>query len=300
MKPHKASRTAMHMALFRALESARGARRRIIFDPLAKHYLNAPLRLVAGLSQIPLAHTVISRFIDRHWPGARTSGIARTRAIDDGLYTALADGTRQVVILGAGYDSRAYRILGLAHTTVFEVDYPATSTKKLRRTQRAVGEIPANICFVQIDFNRQSLETVLKEAGYNPDLKTAFIWEGVTSYLTPEAVDATLVFCARAAAGSRIIFTYIDQNAVTSPQTFHGAARIARFLKNVGEQWTFGLDPAQLASHLTRLGLELESDLTANQYRQQYFTDQSHTMHGFEFSHIAVARVPAQAHEQST
>src|SRR2546428_13604788 len=108
MRPHRSSRTAEFMALFRRLESVRRpASARLFDDPLARAFLRPSLRAVVGLARAPVAGSVVPWFIDRRWPGARSSGIARTRLIDDLLRDAVGQGIEQVVILGAGFDCRA-------------------------------------------------------------------------------------------------------------------------------------------------------------------------------------------------
>ena len=114
MKAGQASRTAQHMALFRAMESTLPARRRLFEDQLATKALPRGLHIVAALSKVPGIGKVLRTFIDHNWPGGRTSGVARTRFIDDEAKMALACGIEQVVILGAGFDARAYRKLSLA------------------------------------------------------------------------------------------------------------------------------------------------------------------------------------------
>src|SRR5579862_3148429 len=121
------SRTAEFMAFFRALETAAHPRKRLFNDPWANGFLRPPLRAVALLAQLPPLRALICRFIDKRWPGARTSGVARTRYIDEVVNEALSCGITQLVILGAGFDSRASRLRGLAHARVFEVDHPNTS-----------------------------------------------------------------------------------------------------------------------------------------------------------------------------
>src|SRR2546429_468606 len=125
MDRHSASRTAEYMALFRALESSRpSSRSRLFEDPFAYGFLRPALRRVVRLSRLPLGSSPVAWFIDWRWPGARASGIARTRFIDDALIYTLREGVGQVVILGAGFDCRAYRVRGIDRARVFEVDHP--------------------------------------------------------------------------------------------------------------------------------------------------------------------------------
>jgi len=291
MKATEASRTAMFMALFRALESRRAQKSRLFTDQYAKLYLSPSLRLILGISAIPIVRGAVNQLIDRRWPGARTSGIARTRLIDDTLDRELATGVAQIVFLGAGFDSRPYRMPRMSKATVFEVDHPATSAAKLRQTERAMGSVPNNVRFVRMDFNQQKLETVLENAGFDFAVRTVFIWEGVSNYLTAQGVDSILLFCAKAAAGSCIVFTYIDKKVLDDPGAFYGTDQIVKLLSGVGEKWTFGIQPDSLGAYLAERGLSLEMNMGAAEYRKRYFGDDSHKMKGYEFYRVAVAAV---------
>ncbi len=162
------------------------------------------------------AGPLITKLIDWRWPGARASGVARTRLIDDLLAQALASQIEQVVILGAGYDCRAYRLPLLVQARVFEVDQASTLTAKRQRLGQVLHGLPPSVSFVEVDFNQQHPEGALEAAGYRGDLRTCFIWEGVTNYLTAAAVDGTLRWIGSAAAGSRVLFTYVQRSALAS------------------------------------------------------------------------------------
>src|SRR5271156_2784398 len=119
---NQSSRTAEHMAFFRALESQRPPRQRLFSDPYAACFLSRPFRRALRLASLPVLSRAVPWLADMIVPGARSSGIARTRWIDDALVAALAKGIRQVVILGAGFDCRAFRIPELRAARIFEVD----------------------------------------------------------------------------------------------------------------------------------------------------------------------------------
>ena len=289
MKAGQASRTAQHMALFRAMESAQPARRRLFEDRLAAAALSPGLRFVANLSRIPGAAALLRAYIDRNWPGGRTSGVARTRFIDDQAKAALDRGIGQVVILGAGFDARAYRLAEMAGHRVFEVDHPATSAAKQAAVRRALGALPEHVRFVAVNFDTESLAEAMNAAGYDPRRPTLFIWEGVTNYLTEAAVDITLRWCAAAAGGSTVIFTYIHRKVLDQPQAFFGAEKMISTVRAVGERWTFGLDPEELADFLARRGLVLRQDVGASDYRAQYYGAAARRMRGYEFYRIVVA-----------
>lgn len=292
MKKGQASRTAEYVALFRALESSLPQNRRLFEDPYARRFLGPRLALVATLSRLPGAAEIISRFIDHRWAGARSSSVARTRLIDDMIRAALDRRIEQLVILGAGFDSRAYRMDALKDVTVFEVDHPSTRAKKQRILGRALGDFPSRVRFVATDFHEVELDRAMKGAGYSNTAPTFILWEGVTPYLSETAVDATLRWCAEAATGTELLFTYVHRAVLDDPQAFPGTQRLFATLKAAGEEWKFGIDPTDLAGFLSKRGLCLEQDIGSTEYRARYLPQVTRTMRGYEFYRIALARVP--------
>lgn len=286
------SRTAEFMALFRALESAR--RRRLFTDPWASRFLSQPLRAIAALASFPPVNSAVSAFIDRRWPGARASGVARTRYLDDALRDAVREGAVQVVILGAGFDSRARRLPGIAGLQVFEVDHPDTSRTKQELLRRSPGGLPSHVAFVSIDFNREKLAAAMHRAGLDLAKRTVFLWEGVTNYLNDPAVDATFRYIATAASHSRVLFTYVHRDVLRQRSAFVGTSAVRALVQAVREPWTFGFDPADLPEYLEARGLRLISDIGAAQYRALYLGDRERRPVGYEFYRIAVAEVTDQ------
>ena len=278
------------MALFRAAETVRPASQRLFADSFAEHFLRPGLRRAVWLARRPVLASFLNRYADHRLPEARTSAIARTRIIDDILGEDLeASGLRQVVILGAGFDCRAYRLAGLQRATVFEVDHPATLATKLAVLRRLLPKIPDHVRHVEIDFNRQRLPDGLAQAGFQPARPTIFLWEGVTNYLSAEAVEAVLRYVASCGPGSKIIFTYVHSGALDGSVYFEGAERLLRDVAKTDEPWTFGLAPADLTEFLSKTGLVLDRDLSANEYRSLYFGAAAQQMKGYEFYHVAAA-----------
>lgn len=288
-----ASRTAQYMALFRALEDARPRARRLFADPFAAAFLEPPLTLVASAGRLPLLRAGLPWVIDTRWPGARTSAVARTRFIDDALGRGLGSGIEQVVLLGAGFDARAYRLAGIQKSRVFEVDHPDTLARKRAAVERTLGQMPKHVTYVPTDFNERRIEDVMGEAGFDPALRTFVIWEGVTNYLTENAVDVTLRWCARAPVGSHVLFTYVHRRVLDDPRSFHGTEKLFATLSDAGEKWTFGLDPGELEQFVAARGLLLEQDVGAARYRAMYFGRSARKMLGYEFYRIALCRMAA-------
>ncbi len=286
------------MAFFRTLESVRRTDQQIVNDPFARGFTRKGLRGAVRFSQFPLIGAIVSWYADRRLPGARTSAIARTRLIDDLLAAHLEENPRQVVILGAGYDCRAYRLSVPATITIFEVDHPSTQAAKLEHLRGMIARMPDNVRFAGIDFNRESLPEVLPRAGFDPSLRTVFIWEGVSHYLTAEAVDSVLAYVAGCGMGSSLIFTYVHSGLMDGSVKFDGGERILRDVAGLDEPWTFGLRPEELRDYLARRGLDLESDGGAREYRYRYYGRAAVHMKGYDFYHVAAARVAGQGSDR--
>jgi len=283
------------MALFRALESSRRPSKRLFIDPFAYRFLRPSLKISVVLSRVPLVGATVPWLIDKTWPGARSSGIARTRLIDDYLSAALHNGCDQIIILGAGFDCRAYRIAGIENSRVFEVDHPATLVKKKDELRRILGALPRHVVYVDMDFNHQSLGQVLLRAGFKANKRSFFIWEGVTNYLTEYAVDSTLRYMGmETAPGSCIVFTYVHKGVLDGSAMFEGTRHLWDTLRRSGEPWTFGLYPEHLRDYLAERGLDLMEDVGASEYRARYMASSSHYMKGYEFYRVACARSVTQ------
>jgi methyltransferase (TIGR00027 family) len=209
--------------------------------------------------------------IDGHWAGSRGTVAVRTRYIDDALLAALRNGVEQVVILGAGFDSRAYRVPGINRIRVFEVDHPMTQAEKKRAVVRRLGKLPRHVEFVAIDFTTHRLDAMLPAAGFRAAARTFFICEGVTHYLSASDVDTLFRYVARNAdAGSEMVFTYIHRTILDGTATFAGAGKTLAIVRRSGEPYTFGFDPAELPQYLAARDLELIDDVGASGYRERY------------------------------
>jgi methyltransferase (TIGR00027 family) len=256
MKKTQASGTALGTAAMRAIESERPAHERICYDPFARQLTDTAFYYLVKL---------LAGYGERRTHGALTFIVCRCRYFDDYLQECLKSGIAQLVILGAGLDSRAYRdepLQGAVKT--FEVDHPATQASKIERVKKVLGKIPPNVAYVPIDFNDETLDKLLA-CGYDRSLKSLFIWEGMTYYLDAQAVDATLAWVrANAVSGSAIIFDY---QYVSEPTRAHAA--LSRF---TGERRAFAIDKGQIEDFLTRRGFTHVVDANAEQLNRLYCT----------------------------
>lgn len=265
------SRTAQYVAFFRALETCRPAETRLFADPLAESFLDAGLRAAVAASRLPVVGRAVPWLVDRQVPGPRLSAVARTRLIDDTLLHALADGVQQVVILGAGYDTRAYRLPALRRVRVIEIDHPDTQAVKRSIIQRELGTTGAHVSFVPIDFDRQSLADIVTDGDLARGVATFILWEGVASYLSPAAVDATVRW-ARDVAGpnSQLMLTYVHRGLIEGTQQFPHAGAWVRSVQRAGEPFVFGFNPCELPEYLTDRGWQLTDDLSTPEALVEY------------------------------
>ena len=269
MKKTQASITAQGIAFARALESSKPAGERICYDPLARRLISPAFYLLGKL---------FADYGERKGPGVVGFLVARCRYIDDYLQECLNAGIEQLVILGAGLDSRAYRFERLkAHVEVFEVDHPATQQVKLEKLKKIFGELPGHVTYVPIDFNEETLQKLF-DFGYNRQLKTLFIWEGVVHYLGAEAVDQTLEFVLKnSGSGSSIIFDYVYASALTAADKRGEIIRMQRTRPYTGEGLIFGIDEGKVEEFLRVRGYTQIKNVTSEELKKAYFTGANQT-----------------------
>jgi methyltransferase (TIGR00027 family) len=223
-------------------------------DFLAERLLNFRYKLLfsPGLRQLTL------RYYEKKVPGMYLYHQARTKFLDN-LFLSAASGVRQIVILGAGFDTRPYRFADrLRDIRIFEVDHPGTSEWKCQRLHR-LGTNTEHVTYVKIDFNSDSLEERLCECHYDPKEATFFLWEGVIMYLPVESVNDTLSFIAESPSGSSVAFDYIYATSLERPHDFVGADSFFRNVKHRNEPIIFGIDPEDVEPFLMEHGLSIMS-----------------------------------------
>jgi len=266
MRRKQSSLTAAGIAMARAVESEKPEGERICYDPYARQFIPGWMYHILGFF-------IRSGYAEWRGPGVNGYLIARDRYIDDVLQYHLNTGLQQLVILGAGYDSRAYRFDLPGRVRTFEVDHPATQQDKLVKLRRIFGIAPDHVTYVPIDFNTQTLAGCLLESGYDPDIKTLFIWQGVTMYLDPSAVDVTLEFVAQQSGpGSAIVFDYIFRALLDGVQQQNEIDNMRRYRFMTGEGLTFGIPEGSVEVFLKKRGFHHVQDISADGLKRAYFT----------------------------
>jgi len=289
MKEDHESSTAAYMALFRAVESARPAEGRLFTDPLATSLLPTSLRLVADVARLPVIGRAVPAVLDFGWPRTRSSGVVRTRLIDTMVQESIGDGATQLVLLGAGYDSRAYRLPQADDITVFEVDHPSTQRAKRARLS-ATGTSTDHVRFVGVDFELDNIASRLAEAGFDERARSIVVWEGVISYLSQSAVDDNFeLLSAICSPDSRLVFTYVDGRALDGSVDFEEARRWKGWVRLNGEPFVFGFHPDRLESYLAERGFLLDSDRTTAEVARCYRTELGRVEQGSDLYRVAEA-----------
>jgi methyltransferase (TIGR00027 family) len=259
MKPGEPSQTAAMVTLLRALGDAGISHVPDFRDPTARRLLPSAwtkrlLRAEALLARGPSTMLEVARH-------GTDMMVLRTLVIDEHVREAVRRGARQMVILGAGLDGRAYRLRDLAEVEVFEVDHPATQSFKKERVG-ALDLVAKSVTFVEVDFERDRLEAKLSSAGCRAGVPTVWLWEGVTMYLTPDVTRATLRSIARAAAAeATLIVNYHTKNRFF----------LMNLLLRVWSEPQIGeWIPEAIGAELRALGLRVEADTSAADWAAQY------------------------------
>jgi len=199
--------------------------------------------------------------------------IARTRYFDEAFSQALKERFDQIIIFGAGYDSRGLRFNELNKgTTVFELDSPITQQEKLKAYQSKKISIPRSLVLVPIDFNKERLEEKLDQAGFVAGKRTLFLLEGVTMYLSRDAVEGTFRLISGASGkGSMVVFDHIYGDVLRQENKYYGEKGMYKTVAKVGEKWTFALEQNETKSFLDKFGLQLKDDSDAKELEERYF-----------------------------
>lgn len=265
------SKMAELIALHRVAESRKSEGERICYDPYAVYFVD-PETLAFAASN-PEKTKEMSEYYERLFPGLANSIRARVRYFDDFVKSSLDEGLEQLVILGAGYDTRAYRIEGLKRKVrVFEVDHPDTQSLKVEKIKNIFGSLPDHVTYVPVDFETENLGERLAAQGYDRSLKTLFLIEGLIMYIPPEAVDETLSFVVKnSCKGSAILFDYYPESLVDGSCELEAGKNIHNYLVQVEEPLKFGIGEGEVKTFLAERGFSQIHNVTAEEYKKMYF-----------------------------
>jgi len=248
---------AFHRAAHQVLEGGN-----IFLDPLATRILGADLEAAVSRAQNDPSLRKLRLFI-----------AVRTRFAEDSLAASIEGGARQVVVLGAGLDTYAYRASLPDGVRVFEVDHPATQAWKRQRLAEVGISIPPHLTYAPVDFERDSLADGLGGVGFDSAQRTFFTWLGVVAYLMPETVFSTLGFIARLPGGAQVVFDYGNppDPIADDAETTAARERLAERVASVGEPFRCFFETGELHAKLKALGFTEIEDLGPELILERYF-----------------------------
>jgi methyltransferase (TIGR00027 family) len=283
----KSSETALFAALRRTIANKEFNNSKFGPDYLAERFLPPHFRFFLKFQRI--RENTKDR-LNGFLPGLNEYMIARTVYFDQHFMNALNSRINQIVLLGAGYDSRAYRFANLNHgTRIFELDSIPTQENKRRCIRKARIEIPKHVTFVPIDFNRESLRDVLERSGYKSNQKTLFIWEGVSYYLQVDSVDSTLEFVSHASHHeSAIAFDYTVTISEENINDFYGVKEFNQTMKeyHADEELMFSIEEGEIDSFLHQRGLKMVDHLDNEEIERAFLVDEDGSLIGRMTGHF--------------
>jgi methyltransferase (TIGR00027 family) len=253
------SLTARRVALRRAAHQVLDEPK-VLDDPLAT-------RIIGAEAGPGFGDDAVSRSM-------RAFMVARSRYAEDQLARAVEHGVRQYVVLGAGLDTFAYRNPH-AELRIFEVDHPATQAWKRERLQAAGIAVPAELTFVPVDFEKQTLSTELYRAGFQTSEAAFFSWLGVTPYLTREAFEGTLRSIAGLPGGSGVAFDFAVERSSLGLIERIALDAISKRVAAAGEPFQLFFDPQELVDELKQMGFSQVEQLGRDEINARYFADRS-------------------------
>ena len=271
MPRNPVAQTAFGPIVLAAVEQNEPPGHRLVDDDLAELFLPAALRLLVGATRWGPARRLMIRASEFTGPGLWANLACRKHFIDDKLKAALSDikDIDAVVILGAGLDTRAYRLTRQVRIPVFEVDLPVNIAMKAKTVRRVLGDLPLSVRLAALDFENDDLLTALAEHGYHTDYRAFFVCEGVTQYLTEDGVRRTLEGLRAAASGSRLVFTYVRRAFIDGTDRY-GTRTLYRNTRQRHQLWQFGLEPDEVAGFIGDYGWRLVEQAGPEEFVQRY------------------------------
>jgi methyltransferase (TIGR00027 family) len=216
----------------------------------------------------------------RNAPGAYTYEIARAKFIDEVVLDEAEGGLEELILLGAGLDSRPYRLADrLDGARAIEVDHPASLASKRARVRRLLGHEPDHVTYAEIDFTRDDLGGVLEAAGHKRSARTLFVWSGVSMYLPEVAVAEVLTWVAGHGSGASIVFDGVWAGAIDGSREYYGASEVRKTVAKLGEPVLWGIPEGRVEETLSRFGLRVERALDEEEWRAAYLRRSDGALH---------------------
>lgn len=265
---------ALQIAGLRANETHLPANQRVFTDPYAEHFFPAEIR---AMFQDPAFVKAELAKYERMMPGVNGAIVARIKFIDQCVADAIRDGLTQLVIVGAGFDTRAYRIPDVKSALrVFEVDHPETQATKVETITALFGTRSDHVVHVPVVFGRDPLADKLLASGYATAARTLFILEGLLMYIPPKAVDGLLDFIRRSSGpGSTLVADYFDTTVVDGTSPLPEARVLRKFVESEGACLQFGIPTGDETAFFASRGFRRVTCVSGASCKARFFTNDS-------------------------
>ena len=256
-------------AFMKAIEYLAPRELRLFEDKYSKHFMSPMYRFFYKLMTNKTMYRWLMGFREKSTPGVVGALMSRVRFIDDLLKNLEQGGFKSVVNLGSGYDTRILRLSDLSHVVYYEVDGPGVVESKKKIIEDLKVKYPMNLQLLAMDFNKDNLNEKLSSVGFEQNGKTFFIWEGVTQYITKEAMKDTLKFISECGRGSSLVFTYMDASVVNQPEKYPDSNRLIRQFSLMGLN-ICAHSSDEIHELVSSLGMEVVADIGSKEYTDMY------------------------------
>ena len=261
---NKSGNTAFGAAAVRLIEQYEPEDKRLFNDPIIYHLTNSLLRFILKFDFMRNYYIHLS---DKIIPGIIGGQICRTKFIDEKTLQVLND-VQQILILGAGLDTRAYRLVGIDQRKIYEVDLPNIQKYKEQKLIKYYGKLPISVRYIPVDFNKMKMETVLNNTSFDYKKRTLVILEAVIQYINKDAVNEVFNFISKLPNDSYLLFTYVLRDVIE--RKTDAAKNLMDWAEKHKCTFLFGINRSEIASFLDNYNLEILEDVGSEFYQEKY------------------------------
>ena len=261
---NKSGNTAFGAAAVRLIEQYEPEDKRLFNDPVIYHLTNSLLRIILRSKFMRNYYIHLS---EKLIPGIIGGQICRTKFVDDKILQILQD-VQQILILGAGLDTRAYRLNGIDQKMIYEVDLPHIQKYKKQKLIKYYGKLPVTVRYIPVDFNKMKTEAGLNNTSFDYNKRTLVILEAVIQYINKDAVDELFNFISKLPDSSYLLFTYVLQDVIERKN--EAAKKLMDWSEKHHCPFLFGINQSEIAAFLHNYNLEIVEDVGSEFYREKY------------------------------
>ncbi len=282
---NKSGNTAFGAAAFRLVEQYQPDDKRLFNDPIIKHLTSPAMRF---LLKSKLIRNYFIHLSDKIIPGIVGGQICRTKFIDDKTLEVLNE-VQQILILGAGLDTRAYRLDGINKKNIFEIDLPYIQQIKKKKLLKYFRKLPSMVYYIPIDFNHEKTYNVLAGTSFDFNKPTLVILEAVIQYITSDAVNELFNLISQLPNNSYLLFTYVLRDVIERKTEV--SKKLMDWTEKKNSPFIFGINPSELDPFLRKYNLDILEDVGAEFYQENYLNPANRAIMVFECERTNLSRI---------